>query len=925
MACSIVASSIDASSIDASSIDASSIDARSNVASSIDAGSNVASSIDASSNVASSIDAGSNVASSIDAGSNVASSIDASSNVASSIDASSNVARSNPSRFQDSQLPDRVYKVVKAMYGLHQAPRAWYGTLSKYLLDNGFQRGTIDQTLFIRKHKGEFLLVQVEKDRTGKDVELHLYRSMIRSLMYLTASKDRYLKGHPVLGLWYPKESPFDLVAYSDSDYDDNVADLLTKAFDVGRFQYLVVEHVMKRIRVFIEYSWPVLDCPHWVETVDGATKIIATVNGRQRTINESSIKRHLKLHDAEVSKRTTRGTTWISQSKVPSPGADETASPTGDDRHGEAFPTATSLDAGQDRENIAKTSAMPHEASPGVTSLGGGEGSMQQKLQELMDMCTNLQQQHLLMEQRIQSAYAKKNTKKGSDSTDETTNVLSTLGAANELSSRVLVFAPTDIATIATVTPIAPAGVATASGSFPTTAIFTTASVKTPSTRKTRSSRGITIESSQTTSVPFISTKGKREGENGRIRRKQGEKDAKIARDQAKRELGIMIAELDRSNELIAKYMNEYEQAEADLSLEEKMELITELVKYQKNLAEIKKYQAQQSKPATKKEKRNYYMSILRSNDGWKSKDFKGMTFEQIEEKFIPLSEEELKKMMEIVPVEEVYNEALQVKRPIIDWEVYSEGQRKYWKISLVKNDFSTKDPTEDKDKMLWVELKRLYEPDPRDQLWEIWLGNMEMEPDIENMTISKYLEYEAAKERRLWDDVLSRRSSTNYYEAGVDSFHLNKIQDSIWEHDDDSEEDKEEDGDDGDTFDMWDITIEDIERIRKFFNVPDEIDEIVQPVIPKPIHTTPPNDDYVASVTKLILDELLEEFGDEIMSVAMIDEEADFNPIKDLEELERLLAMRPQSNFTEIQVDRDIISPGRMLKLPEMVDVAR
>nr|GEV23398.1 uncharacterized mitochondrial protein AtMg00810-like [Tanacetum cinerariifolium] len=85
------------------------------------------------------------------------------------------------------------------------------------------------------------------KDGTGKDVDLHLYRSMIRSLMYLTASRPdimfvvcacarhqvtpkechlhavkrifRYLKGHHKLGLWYPKESPFDLVAYSDSNY----------------------------------------------------------------------------------------------------------------------------------------------------------------------------------------------------------------------------------------------------------------------------------------------------------------------------------------------------------------------------------------------------------------------------------------------------------------------------------------------------------------------------------------------------------------------------------------------------------------------------------------------------------------------------------------------------------------------------------
>ncbi|GKF85903.1 uncharacterized mitochondrial protein-like protein, partial [Tanacetum coccineum] len=51
----------------------------------------------------------------------------------------------------------------------------------------------------------------------AKDVDVHLYRSMIGSLMYLTSL--RYLKGQPKLGLWYPRESPFDLEAYSDSDY----------------------------------------------------------------------------------------------------------------------------------------------------------------------------------------------------------------------------------------------------------------------------------------------------------------------------------------------------------------------------------------------------------------------------------------------------------------------------------------------------------------------------------------------------------------------------------------------------------------------------------------------------------------------------------------------------------------------------------
>nr|GEW75462.1 hypothetical protein [Tanacetum cinerariifolium] len=209
------------------------------------------------------------------------------------------------------------------------APRAWYETLAAYLLENGSHRGKIDQTLFIKKHKGDILLVQIYvddiifgvtnkdlcksfeklmknrfqmssmgeltfflglqvkqkkdgifisqdkyvaeilkkfgltegksastpidtekpllKDPDGEDVDVHIYRSMIGSLMYLTSSRPdimfavcacarfqvtskalqlhavkrifRYLKGKPRLGLWYPNDSPFDLVAYSDSDY----------------------------------------------------------------------------------------------------------------------------------------------------------------------------------------------------------------------------------------------------------------------------------------------------------------------------------------------------------------------------------------------------------------------------------------------------------------------------------------------------------------------------------------------------------------------------------------------------------------------------------------------------------------------------------------------------------------------------------
>ncbi|GJX26373.1 putative ribonuclease H-like domain-containing protein [Tanacetum coccineum] len=69
-----------------------------------------------------------------------------------------------PPGFEDPDFPDRVCKVEKVLYGLHQAPRAWYETLSTYLLDNEFQRGKFDKTLFIKRYKGDILLVQVYVD-----------------------------------------------------------------------------------------------------------------------------------------------------------------------------------------------------------------------------------------------------------------------------------------------------------------------------------------------------------------------------------------------------------------------------------------------------------------------------------------------------------------------------------------------------------------------------------------------------------------------------------------------------------------------------------------------------------------------------------------------------------------------------------------
>nr|GEU82604.1 hypothetical protein [Tanacetum cinerariifolium] len=157
-----------------------------------------------------------------------------------------------PPGFEDPDYPDKVYKVVKALYGLHQAPRAWYETLDNYLLENGFKRGKIDQTLFIKKQKEDILLMSSMRELTfflglkvkqkddGIFINQDKYVAKILRKFGLTDGKSastpidtkkpllkdpdvkrtfRYLKGKLHLGLWYPKDSHFNLVAYSDSHY----------------------------------------------------------------------------------------------------------------------------------------------------------------------------------------------------------------------------------------------------------------------------------------------------------------------------------------------------------------------------------------------------------------------------------------------------------------------------------------------------------------------------------------------------------------------------------------------------------------------------------------------------------------------------------------------------------------------------------
>ncbi|KAI3798903.1 hypothetical protein L1987_34187 [Smallanthus sonchifolius] len=69
-----------------------------------------------------------------------------------------------PPGFKDTNHPHHVYKMDKALYGLHQAPRAWYATLAEHLLANGYSRGAIDQTLFLKNMGDDLILVQIYVD-----------------------------------------------------------------------------------------------------------------------------------------------------------------------------------------------------------------------------------------------------------------------------------------------------------------------------------------------------------------------------------------------------------------------------------------------------------------------------------------------------------------------------------------------------------------------------------------------------------------------------------------------------------------------------------------------------------------------------------------------------------------------------------------
>nr|GEU95024.1 reverse transcriptase domain-containing protein [Tanacetum cinerariifolium] len=530
---------------------------------------------------------------------------------------------------------------------------------------------------------------------------------------------------------------------------------------------------------------------------------LVKNVNNKGKGSGTPTEPHHTPSPEAQQTSHTTHSSPTLPPSSALPPVADEPASPLRDVSEGKACPTDSGFQADQDRANIAKTFTLPYDLAPRVTSPAAAEGSMQQTLNELTAFCTSLQRQHSKLISKFKAQELEINILKArvklledregvdtdrsgddapikgknldereavaervSDDTEEMATVLTSMETATVLSSGA-VEVPTGSGSIPTAGSPA-TEVPTGSDVVPTASpVFATATVVTP--YKRRKGKEIMVESETPKKKKVqkqIDAQVARELEEQLVREDQRmskhvARDAEVARIHVEEELQSMIDGLDRRNETVAKYLQEYQQFALELPLERRIELISDLVRYQDNYAKVHKFQTQQRKPWSKKQKRDYYMAVIKSNLGWKVKDFRGMTFEEIEAKFtivwkqledfIPMGskeeakrlkrkglsleqksmkklktseevpeeaksldevpEEKVKEMMQLVPIEEVYVEALQVKHPIIDWKVHTEGKRAYWKI--------TRPPTSDKEMELWVELKRLYEPDDADQLW--------------------------------------------------------------------------------------------------------------------------------------------------------------------------------------------------------------
>nr|GEY37913.1 putative ribonuclease H-like domain-containing protein [Tanacetum cinerariifolium] len=452
-----------------------------------------------------------------------------------------------PPGFQDPEFPDRVYKVEKAIE-------------FKALMHDKFQMSAMGELTFflglqVLQKKDDIFLSQ---DKYVGDILKKFRYSDVRSANTPMDKENPWRKDGP--------------------EHNTNFHQIV---------DFLEASHIR-------------------IETTNQETKILAIVDGKPRTISESSLRRHLKINDEE------------GISSLPDAELFENLSLMGYNILPNQSPKSTGFN--EFSSNIA-TAVEIYELKARVKSLEDKNRRSADPTQE--DAPITMEIMEIWEELGLD-----KSTELGRNDTEEMVNVLSLMEATNILTSG------------GAAASVSPAEVLPAAG------------------------------------VPTIDSQVAKEMEEEFARESQRlseqlARDSKIARLHAEEELMIMIKGLDMSNEVIAKHLQEYKTSEAYFSVGEKLELINELVKYQDYRTKILKYQAQ-GKHWSKLKKiipvwkqLEDFVPMSSKEEGERIKR-QGLKIDQGSSKRMKtskdVSEEELKGMMQLVPLEEVYVEALQV-----------------------------------------------------------------------------------------------------------------------------------------------------------------------------------------------------------------------------------------------------------------------
>ncbi|GJV19521.1 retrovirus-related pol polyprotein from transposon TNT 1-94 [Tanacetum coccineum] len=335
-----------------------------------------------------------------------------------------------PPGFEDPDFPDRVYKVEKALYGLHQAPRSLQKEDGIFISHDKYVTAILrNLVLYLSRQQANIWKSQklCSKDEDVKKVDVHLYRSMIGSYAGNLISQDIYyvcsvwpkmckipsqpksvtslrekeflvLKRSTKIGTWYPKDSPFDLVAYTNSDY---AGASLDRKSTTGGCQFLGCRLIL--------WQWKKQTV---VANSTTETEYVAASSCCGKDSNEKKLIQMIKIHtDKNVADLlvkafdvTTTTATGLdakqdigniskTQSKATpnEPSSIETSSGGGPRRQATMGDTIAQIRS----ENVSKFSNDPLLA--GVNTPQSGEDSLQ--LKEMMEFCTKLQQRVLDLE----------------------------------------------------------------------------------------------------------------------------------------------------------------------------------------------------------------------------------------------------------------------------------------------------------------------------------------------------------------------------------------------------------------------------------------------------------------------------------------------------------------------------------------------